>query len=106
MANRLTLITAETTDGNKTAIINDLSNDEQDLEVVGTGTFTLQLEILASDGTTYIPTRDLSRNVVSVTANEILPLSIPYNKTVRAVLSGTSSASVSAWLVQREKRGR
>lgn len=105
MANRITLLSAVSTDANGSTVVNELSNDEQTWHVVGTGTFTVKLEILQPDGTTWLPMRDLDRNIVSVTASEEIPVSIGYGRSVRGVTSGTSGASVSSWLSQRKKRG-
>lgn len=105
MANRITILDAATTDANGSTVINTLSNDEQTLHVVGTGTFTVKLEILQFDGSTWLPVRDLNRNIVSITASEELPISIGYGRSVRGVTSGTSGASVSVWISQRKKRG-
>lgn len=105
MANRVTILSAATTDANGSTVVNELSSDEQTLHVVGTGTFTFKLELLQPDGTTWLPVRDLDRNTVSITASEELPISIGYGRSMRGVTSGTSGASVSAWLSQRKKRG-
>ena len=100
MAKKYTLMSAVTTDTNGSDVEINSRSADLILEVYGTGTFTVKIQVKASDGSTYIDVRDLDRNVINVTSNERLPVFLEYGATVRAVTSGTSGASVNVNLIK------
>jgi len=91
---------AADTVGTETGFEIPFSSERCDIEVSGDfgsgGTVTI--ERLSNDGSTWVAERDLSRVVVSVTTKEIIPFELPYNVTLRAQLSGSTSPDLNVWV--------
>ncbi len=107
MSSRLTLFSAQTASANGSTVVVDWRNDKQDMYAYGTwGGASITLERLAIDGTTWIKESDLLMNTITLTANKIVPLSIPYGESVRAVLAGaTGTTSLTVILKERGRAG-
>lgn len=107
MSSRLTLFSAQTSSANGTTNVVNWRNDKQDLYAYGTwGGASIKLQRLATDGTTWIDECDLLLNTITLTSDKIVPLSIPYGESVRAVLAGaTGTTSLTVILKERGRAG-
>lgn len=106
MAKEIILIQNVTTD--QTGVFVEVkggNKDEYLLEVDGTGTFTVELLYKSKFNDQDVKVRDASRNVITITAAESIPVIIPEGQRVAIETSGTSNADVSA-VLHRLKNGR
>lgn len=102
---KIQLFNGQSANGNSAEFIIDFASAESDIEISGTfGGGTVTIQRLSQDNTTWIDARDLSRSVVSVTVNEIIPIIIPYNTTIRLVLSGATAPDLNAWIIRAGQR--
>jgi len=103
---KIQLFDGQSANGNSAEFIIDFASAESDIEISGdfdNGTVTIQR--LSQDGTTWIDSRDLSRTVVNITQNEIIPIILPYNVTLRLVLAGATGApDLNAWIIRAGER--
>lgn len=94
-----------TADGNSAEFVIDFPSEMSDIEVVGSfGGGSVKIQRLSQDGTTWIDSRDLSRVVVTIAADEIVPIVLPYNATIRLNLSGSTTPVLDAWITRSGQR--
>lgn len=94
-----------TVDGSSLPTVIDFASEMSDIEIVGTfGGGAVTIQRLSQDGTTWIDSRDLSRAVVSIDRNEIVPIVLPYGATIRLTLAGATSPDLDAWITRSGQR--
>ena len=102
---RIQLFDGQSADGNSAAFVIDFASTDSDIEVSGSfGGGTVKIQRLSQDGSTWIDSRDLSRVVVNITSDEIVPIALPYNTTIRLNLAGATTPNINAWIIRAGER--
>lgn len=101
MTNMVILFQNQIVTGNGLPILVPIVDADLELQVFGTfGGTSFSLQELMIDGVTWVTINDATGTPLAITTNNRIIVQLPYNATVRGVLTGGTGISLTAALVR------
>jgi len=95
------LFSARTTDGTSTATATNFRSGRAQVQVYGTfGGGTVTISLIAANGSTSIPQKDIGNTAISTAAAAMYVIEVPYGTSLTATLTGSSGASINVALLE------